>query len=436
MEDFLYAYNQPKKFGKYDLFLDGKITANEIVYKVLTEDNDIENINLADKVKELESRLQTHFTFDDKYETYNELQTAFGEGSLKETVIYIVKNETNSDDPDSRDNYNEYMIVTDKDGNKSLELIGSGSFEKQQADLQAEIDRASAAEKVLTDNLAQEVTERKDGDTALDGKISAEQKRASAAETVLTDNLAQEVIDRTSADTALHEKIVDEKERATEKEEELSARIKTIEDYNINTRVNEIETEFPKEVSRAKEAEEALQSQIATLESTIDSLQKAVVVLELPNCEIHNETVSQEYIVGDESKFVTISIHAQKGTMTVGNVAAIVTVNELQNSMDVTISQFGVLSGSKEIIYTLGQTETIDTSSVTNQDGSTTVTKTTTPYTHKLPITVIVSGGHKTPSVSVSFGDKTEEAGTPTIQIETIPAPQPEEPEIPTESTQ
>ena len=157
MEDFLYAYNQPKQFGKYDLFLDGKITANEIVYKHITKQEDgskeIENINLADKVKELESRLQTHFTFDDKYETYNNLQTAFGEGSLKETVIYIVKNETNSDNPDSRDKYNEYMIVTDKDGNKSLELIGSGSFTKQQSDLDVEVKRAMGAEKDIITKL-------------------------------------------------------------------------------------------------------------------------------------------------------------------------------------------------------------------------------------------------------------------------------------------
>lgn len=33
MEDFLYAYNQPKKFGKYDLILDGKIIADEVVTK-------------------------------------------------------------------------------------------------------------------------------------------------------------------------------------------------------------------------------------------------------------------------------------------------------------------------------------------------------------------------------------------------------------------
>lgn len=200
MEDFLYAYNQPKKFGKYDLFLDGKITANEIVYKVLTEDNDIENINLADKVKELESRLQTHFTF----ETVTELPT---EG--KETVIYLVANDEESGDKDS---YNEYMWVK----GKGFELIGSGTYAQQKADLQAEIDRASAAETVLTDNLAKEVTDRTDADTALNTKIEAETERATEAEKVLTDNFAQEVTDRTDADTALDEKIDKEIEDRTD----------------------------------------------------------------------------------------------------------------------------------------------------------------------------------------------------------------------------
>lgn len=74
MEDFLYAYNQPKQFGKYDLFLDGKITANEIVYKHITKHEDgskeIENIKLDDKIVELENRLETHFTFDNSYSTF------------------------------------------------------------------------------------------------------------------------------------------------------------------------------------------------------------------------------------------------------------------------------------------------------------------------------------------------------------------------------
>lgn len=378
MEDFLYSYNQPKQFGKYDLFLDGKVTVNELVYKIITEEGEYQNIDIAEKVKEIESRLQTHFTF----EHVDELPT---EG--KATVIYLVPNDENSGDKDS---YNEYMW---DETNKKFELIGSGTYAQQKAELDAESDRAKAAEQVLTENLTQEVKDR-------EADVDAEEQRATKAEG------------------------------------ELSARIKTVEDYKINDRVNKIETDLPAEVSRAKKAEEELQSQITTLKSTVETLQKAVVVLELPNCEILNETVSQAYIVGDESKTVTVTVNAAKGTMAVGNTVANVKVNEIQDSMGVTISQLGALSGSKKMSYTLGQTKTIDTSSVTNQDGSTTVTTTTTPYTHKLPITVEVSDGHKTPSVSVTFGDKIEEAGTPTTQTETIPAPQPEEPVTPTEPTE
>lgn len=185
----LYCWNQPKRFGKYDLYIDGKITANEIIYKSLTESGKNENINLDEIIKSIEERLSTHFTFNDEYETYNNLQTAFEGGSLKETVIYIVKNENDSDNPDSRDKYNEYMIVTDKDGNKSLELIGSGSFTKQQSDL------------------ALEINARTTGDETLNKKIEDETSRATDAENVLTENLTQEVTDRTNGDNILDEKI-------------------------------------------------------------------------------------------------------------------------------------------------------------------------------------------------------------------------------------
>lgn len=160
MEDFLYAYNQPKKFGKYDLILDGKITANEVVYKVLTEDNEIETINLADKVKELESKSQNSFAF----ETVTELPT---EG--KESVIYLVPNGDTSGDENS---YYEYLW--DKTNSK-FELIGSGSYGLQKAELDKEIaDRIAA-------------------DTALNTKIEAETERATEKEASIDAELAKRV---------------------------------------------------------------------------------------------------------------------------------------------------------------------------------------------------------------------------------------------------
>lgn len=173
-----YCWNQPIKHGKFDLYLDGKLSANEIVYKVLTEDKKTENINLADKVQEIESRLKTHFEF----KTVDVLPDK-GE----ETVIYLVSNDDTSGD---KDGFNEYMWVEDKDG---FELIGSGTYAQQQADLQAEIDRAKAAEQVLTNNLATERTERTNADTALNTKIEAETTRATAKEASIDGELAKRV---------------------------------------------------------------------------------------------------------------------------------------------------------------------------------------------------------------------------------------------------
>ena len=77
---------------------------------------------------------------------------------------------------------------------KGFELIGSGTYAQQQADLQAEIDRASAAEQVLTENLATEVTARTNADNALDEKIKAETTRATEVESSLQEEIANRVI--------------------------------------------------------------------------------------------------------------------------------------------------------------------------------------------------------------------------------------------------
>ena len=123
-----YCWNQPIKHGKYDFYLDGKLTANEVVYKTLSESGKKENVDLDTKIKEIEKRLDVHFTF----QTVTELPEV-GE----ETVIYLKSNDETSADPDAIDTYNEYMWVKDKG---AYELIGSGTYEKQKADLKAEID--------------------------------------------------------------------------------------------------------------------------------------------------------------------------------------------------------------------------------------------------------------------------------------------------------
>ena len=66
-----------------------------------------------------------------------------------------------------------------------------------------EANARTAADTTLTNNLAQEVTDRTAADTALQTAITNEASTRSAADTALTNALAQEVTDRTAADTSI-----------------------------------------------------------------------------------------------------------------------------------------------------------------------------------------------------------------------------------------
>ena len=74
------------------------------------------------------------------------------------------------------------------------------SYNLNNSNLNAEISRATAAEGVLTTNLATETTNRIAGDAASSSSITAEVTRATAAEGVLTTNLSSEVTRATNAE--------------------------------------------------------------------------------------------------------------------------------------------------------------------------------------------------------------------------------------------
>ena len=163
MEDFLYPYNKPVVNGKYDLILDGKVVANEIVFKNLSSQNKNENVNLVDKIKDIESKLQNRFTF----ETVTELPT---EG--KESVIYLVPNGDTSGDENS---YDEYLW--DKTNSK-FELIGSGSYEH----LKSEIDKRVVINNPITiteGNNTTSITSDTISTTTLTGTLDAESMKNS-----------------------------------------------------------------------------------------------------------------------------------------------------------------------------------------------------------------------------------------------------------------
>lgn len=279
-----YCWNQPKKYERYDLYLDGKIKADDFVYRTKdAESGEIIATTLSEKIDEIEDRLATHFTFNTDYATITDLESAFNNGELKETVIYIVKNETVSDNPDSRDSYNEYMVVTvkDEEGNetKTLELIGSGSYAKHEIDVKVETDRATARENEIQsvydsitgysfEKLAEGSKQNIDNriNQEIEDRIadvSAEEDRATEKE-----NALDQKIDDTK--TALEEKIYAEEKRAIEVENELSVRIKTIEDYDIDSRVKQLEIDLPAETSRAQKEENNLLNKFADYTTTTD----------------------------------------------------------------------------------------------------------------------------------------------------------------------
>lgn len=161
-----YCWNQPKKYERYDLYLDGKIKADDFVYRTKDESGEISTTTLSEKIDEIESRLQTHFTFKhvEKLPTEGE-----------ETVIYLVPNAETSGD---KDGYDEYMWVKKEDGTGGFELIGSGSYAQQQAELNAESNRAKSAEETLTKKIDQEIKDRTNA-------VKAEKERAEEVENKL-----------------------------------------------------------------------------------------------------------------------------------------------------------------------------------------------------------------------------------------------------------
>jgi hypothetical protein len=166
------------------------------------------------------------------------------------------------------------------------DLLVNGVSVATDADVAAETSRATAAEGVLTTNLATEKSDRIAADTVLDGKITTETSRATAAEGVLTTNLATEKSDRiaavtaeantrAAADTQLQANITAEANRATAAEGVLTTNLTK----EVADRVAAVNTEK----TRALAAESALASRATALEGRvgraegrINSLRKGV----------------------------------------------------------------------------------------------------------------------------------------------------------------
>ena len=133
----------------------------------------------------------------------------------------------------------------------------------READVDAEEARATSAETELQAAIEAEGQRAQDAETALDDKIEAETARATAAEQVLTANLATESQRAKDAEAALdvradtlNDALTHEKTRAESAEQELSTRLTT----EIQDRIADVN----EEEARAKAAEQVLNAKIET----------------------------------------------------------------------------------------------------------------------------------------------------------------------------
>lgn len=131
---------------------------------------------------------------------------------------------------------------------------------KNAEDIANEIARATEAEKTLQDNIDAETERAKAAEQAetdratqaeaeLQQNINAEQNRAEQAEKLLQDNINAEVYRATTAEQGLDQKIIAETTRATAAENGLAADI-AAEKLRAQTRENEIQTALDQEIAK------------------------------------------------------------------------------------------------------------------------------------------------------------------------------------------
>ena len=135
--------------------------------------------------------------------------------------------------------------------------------DKLREDLTAEIARAEAAEKTLTDGLDAEIARAKAAEKAIGDGLAAEIARAKAAEKVLTDDLATEKARAVKAETANQEAIKAETARAQIAE-------------NVNAeKIHQTNKDLVAEADRARAAEAANHQDIETEKTTARNAEAA-----------------------------------------------------------------------------------------------------------------------------------------------------------------
>ena len=145
--------------------------------------------------------------------------------------------------------------------------------------IQAEIDRATSAEKTLDEKIENETDRAEASESALDSKIEAETQRATSAETQLQNNITAETNRATAKENELSAAITAEQQRAEQAEQQITNAVNTEKDRAIAAE-NSIRTDMTNlvdtEKDRAIAAEENLQSQFNNWEAQLDGVEAKV----------------------------------------------------------------------------------------------------------------------------------------------------------------
>ena len=124
-----------------------------------------------------------------------------------------------------KENGDSILVDVVSEIKKELEEIFNQRIDELDEKIDTETERATAVEEELRNDLNAEIERAQAAEDALDEKIDTETERATAAEEELRNGLNAEIERAQAAENALDEKIVAEIERATAAEEELDEKI-------------------------------------------------------------------------------------------------------------------------------------------------------------------------------------------------------------------
>lgn len=163
------------------------------------------------------------------------------------------------------DECNYELVPTDDTTTENVLRVVIPMIEAIDAKVEAETERAVAAEQALDEKINAETARATEAEQALDSKIDTETQRAKAAEQTLDEKIDAETARATEAEDVLDEKISAETERAEAAEHTLDEKINA-ETARATEKENQIETALNAEIVRSTTKDEEHDGKISSLE--------------------------------------------------------------------------------------------------------------------------------------------------------------------------